>query len=79
MGTLMASEHQHRPEPPGNPYEPIGDTGMVGRVYRGLLWLRGPCGQEHCLSFAEARKVAAWLVRESAPVIEGRAENVQDG
>jgi hypothetical protein len=79
MDSLAPEKDRHWPEPPGNAYEAIGDTGMVGRVYRGLIWLRGPCGQEHCLSFAEARKVAAWLLRESAPVIEGKAENVQDG
>lgn len=61
-------------------YRPIGDTGLEGCVCRGLVWVRGPCGTQHALSFAAARQLSDWLGdlgqprRWIGPEIEGTAE-----
>lgn len=39
----------------------IGDTDLEGCVYRGLVWLRGPCGVQHCMSLDAARQLGLWL------------------
>jgi hypothetical protein len=68
VGKILTAE-------PTTEYRPIGDGDLEGCVYRGLVWVRGPCGAQHAMSFAAARQLSDWLGDLSHPVIEGAVES----
>jgi hypothetical protein len=70
MGRIQTGE-------PTTEYRPIGDTGLEGCVYRGLVWVRGPCSTQHAMSFAAARQLSDWLGDLGRPTIEGTAVTTQ--
>jgi hypothetical protein len=52
-------------------FEPVGDDGLVGVIHGHFVVLKGPCGEGHVLSFANARKLRDWLDRQ--PEVTGHA------